>query len=199
MSGNVPERFRTPRGGFTLVELLVVMGVITLLTALVVGVGMTLRAKAKKDAARLLIQKAERALDDYETQFGHYPHDPDPIPDPADVVSYPTQTDLENAIRLSNITIGAYLQTLDEFSLTPGRGHAVQIVQDAGDFLVVDSWFNAQLGIHDLTQAGGYSFLNFTLSPTVGHNYPGVDIWSNGPNGLNDDGGGDDINNWSRR
>ena len=52
MSGNVPERFRTPRGGFTLVELLVVMGVITLLTALVVGVSMTLRAKAKKDAAK---------------------------------------------------------------------------------------------------------------------------------------------------
>ena len=216
MSGNIPERFRTPRGGFTLVELLVVMGVITLLTALVVGVGMTLRAHAKEDAARLLIQKAERALDEYETRQGDYP---DGLADPSG-----TQEDFRDA----NCVVGLILKDLDEFSRTRGGGRALEIfridvtaILPPGDgmtpgsvqeppvtgsyfvYCVVDPWFNNQVDAHDLDlDATGsppairYSFLNFAIN---GHTAPGVDIWSNGPNGLDDHGGGDDINNWSRR
>jgi len=63
----------TGRAGFTLVELLVVLGIIALLAALAVGVSQSLRAKGRADRTRTLIEKVETGLVEYKETIGTWP------------------------------------------------------------------------------------------------------------------------------
>ena len=69
-------RERTGRAGpsaFTLIEMLIVMGIITLLAGLVIGVGVSLRAKAARDNTYMLVRKVNAALEQYEDTFTKWP------------------------------------------------------------------------------------------------------------------------------
>jgi len=74
------------RRAFTLVELLVVIGIIVLLAGIGVGVGQAVRAKGRRDRTRMLIDRIATALRDYESMIGHWP---DAIADDAAATDYP--------------------------------------------------------------------------------------------------------------
>jgi prepilin-type N-terminal cleavage/methylation domain-containing protein len=66
---------RRKDGGFTLVEILVVMAILVLLFGLVaVSMGMYM-GKAARGATTGLLQQLELMLDDYKSKTGHYPPD----------------------------------------------------------------------------------------------------------------------------
>ena len=62
-----------PREGFTLVELLIVMGIIVFLASVVVGVGMSFAKTAQKAAAKATIAKLGAALEAFKADEGDYP------------------------------------------------------------------------------------------------------------------------------
>jgi prepilin-type N-terminal cleavage/methylation domain-containing protein len=64
----------TPRRGFTLVEMLAVIGVIVLLVGILVPAVMSARRAADKNAARMELQTIAMALEAYRVDFGDYPH-----------------------------------------------------------------------------------------------------------------------------
>jgi len=67
------NQYRGQRGGFTLVELLVVITIITILAGLAtVGIGAAIRA-AREGAIAFEIANMETALEAYYTQYGAYP------------------------------------------------------------------------------------------------------------------------------
>ena len=213
-------RARRTAGGFTLVELLLVMGIIAMLAALTVGVVRSLTDKAKRDSATMLLEKVETALEQYHDQVGKYPSE---IPT-ADWIeneySAGNLDNIGNQLRLANLQVASILSNMDEFTAEGGT-HARELVQDpnTGDFLLVDPWYEGTQGLaHQIVQVDldgdgtaetdglGYRFVNFVRG---GHNSPGLDIWCNGENGINDElnnydpdnpeNYGDDIVNWARR
>ena len=65
------------RAGFTLVELLVVIGIIVLLIGILLPVISAVRRSAEKNATRLDLQTIGLALESYRKDFGDYPRPPD--------------------------------------------------------------------------------------------------------------------------
>ena len=65
------------RGGFTLVELLVVMAIIAILMGLILGVGGTVQRNALRSRASAEIAAIELALERYKIDNGDYPSAPD--------------------------------------------------------------------------------------------------------------------------
>lgn len=226
LSGQTEAPASRTAAGFTMVELLVVMGIIAMMAALTVGVVKTLTEGAKQDSAEMLLQKVESALERYEQQVGKYPSE---IPTADWIRSRYTDdsqfseselNEIAQQLRLANLQIASILVKMDEFS-TEGGTHARELVKDpnTGDFLLVDPWYEGTQGLaHEIVQVDldgdgttdgpglGYRFLNVVRG---GHNSPGLDIWCNGENGINDElnnynpenpeNYGDDIVNWARR
>jgi len=63
------------RGGFTIVEVLMVIAVITILFTLVMVASFNLRAKASLEATRSMIHRLRDGLEDYKRLRGSYPPD----------------------------------------------------------------------------------------------------------------------------
>ncbi len=61
--------------GFTLVELLIVIGIIVVLMGLLVAVGSGLRQRAKEKKTEALLKRIELALANYHSSMGEYPPD----------------------------------------------------------------------------------------------------------------------------
>jgi prepilin-type N-terminal cleavage/methylation domain-containing protein len=74
-----PSAIPRPRSGFTLVELLVVVGIIVVLMAILLPVINTARRSAARNAIRMDLQTIEMALEAYKQVFNDYPraYDPD--------------------------------------------------------------------------------------------------------------------------
>jgi type II secretion system protein G len=64
---------RNLRPGFTVVELLVVIAVISMLAALVLGGVMGARRAADRNHTRMIIQLLDAAIGQYESEWGDYP------------------------------------------------------------------------------------------------------------------------------
>jgi type II secretory pathway pseudopilin PulG len=147
----------TTQDSFTLVEMLVVIGIILVLAGLVMGVGRTLRRQARETNTKALIRKIEIAMESYKNQYGHWP----------DVIDFNEG--------------GTNYEKLAEYLLENEVVEPARIESDC----VVDFWNNYIRVIKE------------------GYNHPGLDIWSPGPNGVNErtsdpDDYGDDIVNWTR-
>jgi len=203
---NARSRARRRRAAFTLIEMLVVISIILVLAGALVGVSRALSDKANRDRTQTLIDRIETALTEYRLEFGHWPLDAlgnSAIPSAA--AATPA------LLQAANGTVAAWLVPYGQFDLTVGMGRAGEIVQVApGQYYVVDIWYDPEEAAHDLDDPvydgrpadGAYQFINVA---TDGFNAPELDIWSNGPDGLNNRNPsdctvyGDDIVNWGRR
>ncbi len=74
MHNSAPRRKR-PRGGFTLVELLVVIVIIVLLASLITGAAIMTRSTARRAVDKTDVSQLAMALEKYKTEFGDYPPD----------------------------------------------------------------------------------------------------------------------------
>lgn len=63
----------TSRGGFTLVELLAVMGIIAILAGIVLGITKIATGKAATAAAMTDFELIKNELEDYRLEYGGYP------------------------------------------------------------------------------------------------------------------------------
>src|SRR3954463_10837693 len=68
------------RAGFTLVEMLVVIGIIVLLVGILLPTIMSARRNAEKNAVRMELHTIALALDAYKADFGDYPRPPGATP-----------------------------------------------------------------------------------------------------------------------
>jgi general secretion pathway protein G len=137
------------RGGFTLLELLIVLAIIVVIAAMVVPNLIGQRDIAQVRATQTAITTVESQLKMYNANRGNYPAGGPDI-----------------------------LVALTEPSEYLGRQEQPYLERPA-----LDAW----------NQPLNYEWPN-TKSET---NKFKPAIWSNGPDGRNDDGGGDDINNWT--
>jgi prepilin-type N-terminal cleavage/methylation domain-containing protein len=71
------RRLGSERSGFTLVEMLVVIGIIVLLVGILLPTVMSVRRNAEKNAVRMELQTISLALEAYKADFGDYPRPPD--------------------------------------------------------------------------------------------------------------------------
>jgi type II secretory pathway pseudopilin PulG len=72
-----PRRLGSDRSAFTLVEMLVVIGIIVLLVGILLPTVMSVRRNAEKNAVRMELQTISLALEAYKADFGDYPRPPD--------------------------------------------------------------------------------------------------------------------------
>jgi general secretion pathway protein G len=63
---------RNAAGGFTLIEILTVMGIIALLVSMILGAGVLARQKAQRAKAMTEIQKMHGALQEYKLQYKRF-------------------------------------------------------------------------------------------------------------------------------
>ena len=74
-AGNGPKHDHLGEAGFTLVEILVVLGILTLLAFVVAPQVIGYLSRAKTDTARIEIDNISSALDFYRLDVGAYPSD----------------------------------------------------------------------------------------------------------------------------
>lgn len=130
---------RRTRGGFTLLEILIVLAIIGVIAAMAVPNLFTSRDEANKKNAALVISNVGKAADLYNVGNNTFPN------------------------------------TIDQLLVAPQAG-----VSPLLDKVPVDAWGTAIMYEYPNTKAA-------IDKPA---------IWSAGPNRQNDNGQGDDINNW---
>lgn len=102
-----PKRGQGKRS-FTLVELLVVMGIIAMLAGLLMPALRKMVERSNEDAARAELEMARAALDEYYEDYGQYPH----------VIPYPGQTKgLSRALHMYYEC--KFLYIADEYCIDP--------------------------------------------------------------------------------
>jgi prepilin-type N-terminal cleavage/methylation domain-containing protein len=153
---------------FTLVEMLVVIGIISILAALIVGVSGSISRKAKRDSTRLLLERIQTVLETYRGTYDQWP------------TVVPPDLESPAANRAANSFIADLLLDADAVDLR-STGDAAEIVDQNGDLYdaskpgsvphVADAWGNDSAHwIHIVSWPGAY-------------NRPAPDIWSSGPDG----------------
>ena len=141
------RKMRTRRSGFTLLEILLVVGLLALLASFAIPAIMSKGEDAKKDIARSAIGSNG------------------PIMQSIDMFKFDT---------------GVYPETLND------------LVEKPSDDKIASKWKSAYLkdrgGLQDPWQN------EYQYERDGKHNVGGVDLWSNGPDGI--EGNDDDIRNW---
>ncbi|MDI6732553.1 MAG: prepilin-type N-terminal cleavage/methylation domain-containing protein [Planctomycetota bacterium] len=171
--------------GFTLVEILVVMGIIVILMGVVVGGGGMLKQRARKEATQMLIRKIIVGLNEYHLCFSDYPPSEDEEYEGSQNLYYFLGQPLEIEQGYDPATGRAKKTTFGPAILGGFKTNEYNT-----DKYIIDAWqrviFYKKPGA-DHSSTGGKDNTSF------------VDIESAGLNGRFDDDGttaDDDINNW---
>lgn len=183
------------RGGFTLVELLVVMSIIAILVAILVPTIIVVRRTAKSTSTKNLLYQINSALQNYSTDWGSAP--PDFCPSDAEFVKFvdytaadryisPPPTLVASAEALyyhlanTNLTGTPYLELQREVQRTDYNSNRLPEV--------VDSWGRPFL--YNRPSAGQASGFDAAGDPI--HNLPGsavpFDLFSVGGDGVTSNG-----------
>lgn len=177
-------RAKRTDNGFTLVEILVVIGIITILAGLVVAAVGNAKERAKTEATRATINKILVALAEYRQVYYAYPPDQG---------AYTGSQNLYYSLGIELDTAGGYDPETGKTKAAkfgPALHGGFKKAEISADKYILDSWNN------QLT----YTNPGLDHSETGGKNNTAfVDIESPGPNSADDpDGSGedDDVNNW---
>jgi prepilin-type N-terminal cleavage/methylation domain-containing protein len=175
---------------FTLIEMLVVLGIIGIIAAFAIPHFSPIYNKAKIDRARSDIKKLEMAINAYVNDFG--------VPPPQDANFGPGQfaTINVNLIKflMSNTTYGSSARWRGPYLTVESR------YIKSGQFQ--DPWNNPYA--YQSYRSNALANMQNYINPTyVGPDKPNnnksfVDLYSFGPDSANNNGAGDDINNWQQ-
>jgi general secretion pathway protein G len=168
--------------GFTLLELLAVFVIIVTLAGMILGVTKYAATNAATSRARAEIATMETALESFKNDNGAYPLST--VNRDSGYGSSPGPNEKSN----SHILYGYLSGTIPPGSKQYFKFKLNQLREDppnSGYYYIVDPFGNPY---------------NYYCNPGAldQTNQPTFDLWSYGPNGLNDEGSGDDISNWRR-
>jgi len=200
-----------PNSGFTLVELIVAIGIMAVLAGMLMGGISVARRAVKKSQAATMLSSLELACKVFENEWGFFPHENNTnlgvtIPTSSSEYSGLTYKSGEENRPLANAAMMLQLLTQKKNGpyFEPNENDLVLqlVVDDAttwnsqfkdsssgNDYapVIIDPWGmpymydrNRPEGTHDLGN----------------HNIKSLDLYSYGPNSLDEDGEEDDVNNW---
>ena len=156
--------------GFTLIELITVMGIILVLLGFGIPAYTSWQNRAKIAKARATIEKIGMALEMYKTDFGFYPQE---VIGACDLNASGNVHDyLMDQFQVDSVNYGPYMKHPSE--------------EMSGDVLL-DPWQNAFVVYTAPIQAGASNF---------NHNTSNYYIYSTGPNSIFDNDTGDDIDSY---
>lgn len=210
-----PPFFRESRG-FTLIEVLVVLAIIATLAAIVLPQLFKSTESGEVVATRTRLEALTSAITNYKSRWGDYP--------PSRLKRLPMgkiegQNDKNEGVEALVVALSTrkkngpfmdwqedYLENTDGDSL--GKPLSSSAIQSENLYEVVDFWGNPFVYIHCRDYKKKMKFVDaegniFTAraqkSKKLGtfHNADSYQMWSIGPNGKNEDGGGDDVPNFT--
>ena len=166
------------KSGFTIVEIFIVLSIMAVLSSLLITGAMFARQKQKNAKTYVLLDSIAAALEMYKSDFGEYP------PDDSSLHFY-LGGRFHKGVSPVNSTInaGPYI-VYDTHDLGAPTGPLKDIDADGGGetiYEVIDGWGNA---------------IHYESDDLNRNNLNSYDLWSNGSNGVDENGAGDDINNW---
>lgn len=188
------------RRGFTLIELLVVLLVIAILAGLLFPIVGIARGAGQKAKTTSIVQNAASALIRYRSLNGSYPDAGIQVLDTDDQAVDLGATDetWSGAEDAARAILGAALMRADNDNFGPGSPHMRATDTGLGEVrLVVDAW-EKPLNYRPFTR---YDWDDGAAAPIDSADPPKPDsfqLWSAGPDGLDDRGQDDDIGNWER-
>lgn len=202
---------------FTLIELLVVMAIISILAGLTMAAIGGVRKNAQINAVKTQIKNLAQALTNYQTVYGEFP--PTDYALVAGGVASGDNAGIESVVQCLTTSLkgGPFYEFKDvelgnvDADVRTGNPSTSMIVNpQMYEFL--DFWGNPLVYIRSteyaLVAAGSYTTYKdnagrpFTIIPATSGstgNYQGTytfQIWSIGPNGINENGQGDDVVSW---
>lgn len=167
---------RNYKKGFTVIELLTVLAIIGILAGLIMGAAQSARKQA-------LIAKAKASISSLETALGMFQ---------SDIGAYPSQGNA-NMVTCLISSSGCLLGTAGAPITTS------QAANWSGPYMNFQT--NELPGAEFLDPWGNPYVYNAGSDHGTGANYSVsgyMDIYSFGPDGLDNSGGGDDVANWRR-
>jgi prepilin-type N-terminal cleavage/methylation domain-containing protein len=196
-----------PKSGFTLVELIVAIGIMAVLAGMLMGGISVARKAVKKSQAATLLSSLELGCKVFENEWGFFPHD--------DVANLGvTLTEDFGGLTYSNVAkVRANAVMMLQLLTQKKNGPYFEPNEDdivlqtvASDATTWNSQFKDSSSDNDyapvIIDPWGMPFVYDRNRPEgtavigTNHNIKTVDMYSYGPNVLDEDGAEDDINNW---
>jgi len=179
------------RRGFTLVELLTVIAIVAVLAAMLFPAITSVKAHVRANLTRTQITNLEMAMETYFLEWGAYPpdihgaldHPPHALMDSGQCLVYYLGTAFRTADGFSR-NCGPYYEFPPD-RLTDGR--FVDMYGERGRTVYYYQFDN------NLADGGGVGPYNSDVTDVHPLRF---DMWSAGPDGVDESGAGDDIGNW---